>query len=156
MSKEILFKGKRIDNGEWVEGNIVWSNDAVNEYRTIIIPKEKSNMFSSSKNDDLGFENWYLVDPETICQYIGFTDKNGRKIFEGDVIRYTNEVIGTKEAVYIKYNEFYGGFCRILKSEMGLQYLSIGNVIASSCEVIGNIFDNPELLEGCTREAVSL
>ena len=39
---------------------------------------------------------------------------------------------------------------------MGLQYLSIGNVIASSCEVIGNIFDNPELLEGCIREAVSL
>ena len=88
------------------------------------------------------------VDPETVCQYIGLTDRHGRKIFEGDIIRHTNEIIRIEEVVEIKYNELYAGFCMILKSEMGLQYLSINKVIASSCEVIGNTFDNPELLDG--------
>lgn len=130
--REILFMGKRLDNGEWIQGYLfcIW---------------EKAYICWGMVNDVPDMKE---VDPETVCEYTGFADKYGRKIFEGDVIRYTNELIGTKEVLYIKYNEFYGRFCRILKSEMGLQYLSIGKEIASSCEVIGNTFDNPELVKG--------
>ncbi len=88
----------------------------------------------------------YLVDPETICQDTGLTDKNGRKIFEGDIVRYTDEVIGKEKVDEIKYNETHAAFCRLHKSEMGLQYLLIDEAIANKIEVIGNIFDNPELI----------
>lgn len=88
----------------------------------------------------------YLVDTETICQDTGLTDKNGRKIFEGDIVRYTDEVIGKEKVDEIKYNETHAAFCRLHESEMGLQYLLIDEAIANKIEVIGNIFDNPELI----------
>ena len=130
--REILFRGKRLDNGEWVQGYLfcIWG---------------KAYICWGTINDVPDMKE---VDPETVCQYIGLTDRHGRKIFEGDIIRHTNEIIRIEEVVEIKYNELYAGFCMILKSEMGLQYLSINKVIASSCEVIGNTFDNPELLDG--------
>lgn len=74
------------------------------------------------------------------------TDKNGRKIFDGDIVRYTDEVIGKEKVDEIKYNETHAAFCRLHKSEMGLQYLLIDEAIANRIEVIGNIFDNPELM----------
>ena len=64
-----LYRAKRIDNGEWVEGNLVWSDDADNDYKAIIIPSVNSNMFTrGGARGDLGFENWYRVDPSTICR----------------------------------------------------------------------------------------
>lgn len=98
---------------------------------------------------DWGLPNKHLradVDPSTVCQYTGLTDKNGRKIFEGDIVRYTDEVIGKEKVDEIKYNETHAAFCRLHKSEMGLQYLLIDEAIANKIEVIGNIFDNPELI----------
>lgn len=140
--REILFRGKRSDNGEWVVGfHFCMVHDDNRHVHHFIIPLG-TDLSLGRTIEKIQVE----VDQETVCEYTGFADKYGRKIFEGDVIRYTNELIGTKEVLYIKYNEFYGSFCRILKSEIGLQYLSIGKGIASSCEVVGNIFDNPELL----------
>lgn len=140
--REILFKGKRLDNGEWVVGfHFCMVHD--NSVHHFIIP------LGADLNPGTKIERIQVkVDPDTVCQYIGLTDKYSRRIYEGDIIRYKNEITGLEEVVEIKYNESYAGFCRILKSEMGLQYLSIGKEIASSCEVIGNTFDNPELVKG--------
>lgn len=143
--REILFKAKRIDNGELVEGNIILSKDADEEYKAIIIPSVNSNMFTEdSGNEDLGFENWYKVDPSTICQYTGLTDKNGQKIWENDVVRHYNNPSEPKqfEIGVIYWNEDN------VRYERTSQYEHAKFSVLYDCvyEVIGNIFDNPELL----------
>ena len=150
MSREILFKAKRANWRElpkeewWVEGNLVWTNDAFEEYKAIIIPKENSVMFTKSENDDLGFENWYLVDPETICQYTGLDDKDRRKIFEGDILGIEAENLSKEDGCFVvEWSEPSSCFVACGKS-----YLAhFDNVYEDCREVIGNIFDNPELLK---------
>lgn len=133
MSREILFRGKRVDNGEWTQGYLfrIW---------------EKAYICWGTVNDEPDMKE---VDPETVCQYSGLIDKDADKIFEGDIIRYIDEIIGKAKVDQVKYNETHAAFCRLHKSEMvGLQYLWFDECIANRCEIIGNIFDNPELLEG--------
>lgn len=76
--REILFKAKRVDNGEWIEGSLVhqtdYYGDKVDDY--FIIDG------TSTQDNDIGYE--YRVDPETICQYTGMNDKYGKKIWEHD------------------------------------------------------------------------
>lgn len=139
--REILFKAKRIDNGEWVEGNIILSKDADEEYKAIIIPSVNSNMFTEdSGNEDLGFENWYKVDQSTICQYTGLTDKNGKLIWENDIVRYCdctveNYVIAWEtDKVCFEYQQY------------GCSIMNFDELSGIEVEVIGNIFDNPELI----------
>lgn len=146
MSREILFRGKRTDNGEWVEGSLLI--DYISGQYFI-----HTNGNSVNKSNKIGKEGClkflaFEVDPETVGQYTGLTDKNGRKIFEGDIIRYTDKLIGRAKVDQVKYNETHASFCKLHKSKMGLQYLLLCEYDANRCEVIGNIFDNPELLEG--------
>ena len=152
--RKILFRAKRLDNGEWVEGNLVFSADSEEDWKTIIIPITNSNMFArEDAKGELGFENWHRVDPETVCQYTGLTDKNGVKIFEGDIVKATvleNSGFGTRrytEDYIIKYHEKY---CYFYLSRERNNLLFDGNwgYAVTSFEVIGNIFDNPELLKG--------
>lgn len=144
--REILFKAKRIDGGEWVEGNLVLSKDAEEGWEAIIIPKLDSNMFTKGgAKGNLGFENWHRVDENTICQYTGLTDKNGNKIWENDIVEST-------------YNDTYEGIdCGIglVEFYQGLWYVGgdVQNALydidqCNAVEVIGNVFDNPELLKG--------
>lgn len=145
MSDRYLFKAKRVDNGEWVQGNLILSNDAKDGYRAIIIPTNNSNMFTKGgTKGDLGFENWYKVNKDTICQCTGLKDKNGKLIWENDIVRtiydgieHIYQVIWDKSELDFKATngkEFY---------KSNFEYLPCCDEV----EVIGNIFDNPELLE---------
>lgn len=134
MSREILFRGKHIHttdsnehlNGTWVHG------------------------YLSDKNyiNDKSLEGEFLVDKNTICQYTGLTDKNGKKIFEGDIVRYgeiCGEVkFGLHESNWqiCKYNQgFYIEFPEesLYRKELGYW--------ENKVVVIGNIYDSPKLLE---------
>ena len=145
--REILFRGKRIDNGEWVEG-YCWTNGIGNHFIKVI--KDKDNNFVGN-----AITNDFEVNPETVGQYTGIEDANGKKIFEGDVIKTT--LGGSVFAVKIgecfpepvkKYCLHYGikkhtVYCLHSYDKQG-EYLFEDN---RAFEVIGNIHDNPELVE---------
>lgn len=156
MARDILFKAKRIDNGEWVRGGtIVQFLDG--GVRSFFIPQFNETCICEHDeitDDILSFSDcrFYKVDGNTLCQYTGLTDKNGNKIWENDVVKYKNadgiKFNGTTLTVIGKvvYNEKTASFAVYGKDEIGgkhCDYFPIKNV-----EVIGNIFDNPELLEG--------
>ena len=117
--KEILFRGKRIDNGEWVEGDLLHSYFKKGD--TCICCPDWTNI--------------KRVDPATVGQYTGLVDKSGKKIFEGDVVKQGGEI----GEVYYERN--YCTFAIILKRNMDLF-----KHIKYNCEITGNIHDNPELL----------
>nr|DAG37346.1 MAG TPA: YopX protein [Caudoviricetes sp.] len=128
--REILFRGKRVDNNEWVYGFLSKSRGN-NHFLSLCIDHEENGVMLSS-----------IVEPETIGQYTGLSDKSGVKIFEGDIVRYSGEkhivVFETRGetgyfGIKIDHIETWG-FCL--------------SVPAKLMEVIGNIHDNPELAEG--------
>ena len=136
--REILFRGKRTDNGEWVEGFYLYTNE--NTQPVIIDMECCSN----------------VIIPETIGQYTGMTDKNGKKIFEGDIVRLTdehNEMEWTAVVVFGNPNGDYSwGWQLSAIEEFGgnkdiLLWVDMEES-GAYCEVIGNIYDNPELMEG--------
>lgn len=136
--REILFKAKRIDNGEWVEGSLLQTTAV--SLKSFIV---ESACYTFGKWD---WNNCIEVDTDTICQYTGLTDKNGNKIWENDVVRYYDELVNMVKEDLVKWNETHASFTRLHESRMGLQYLYIDEGIANRCEVIGNIFNNPELI----------
>ena len=132
--REILFRGKRVENGEWIEGYFAQSGD-----RTFIII---DNDFA------VGYVKMKKVIPDTVGEYTGLTDKNGKKIFEGDIIRtsvyYGNEIGVIRRGEYDVYSRYvFGGYYCVDKTSALIEWTSS----SWRCEVIGNIHDNPELLE---------
>ena len=140
MEDRYLFKAKRIDNGEWVIGNLItnvfFRLDQSIPY--ILCPdKAEYDCFEDFTEENGIFE----VRPDTICQCTGLKDKNGKLIWENDIVvcrDFTEEkyVIAWKQDEACFEYQQYG--CSIMNFEQ-----------LSGCEVevVGNIFDNPELLE---------
>ncbi|MBQ1474386.1 MAG: hypothetical protein IIZ32_03705 [Ruminococcus sp.] len=135
--REILFRGKRIDNDKWIEGSLVVAGDYC-----CILPADENSVHPTDYpylDSETGTIDGHLipVDPSTVGQYTGLTDKNGKKIFEGDIVdclEYYGEVYYDPDCCFdIRDNtsEMCGGF--------------IGDY--NSLEVVGNIHDNSELLE---------
>jgi hypothetical protein len=135
--REILFRGKRIDNGEWVYGYLIKRPSPIqigNDYSPWYI-------FSPPKDpDDDG--GWYNVDPDTVGQYTGLTDKNGRRIYEGDILEFSDRLVrvfwhthlGVWDTFFVKYTNC--GNSRDDMSPINWGYKST---------VFGNIYDSPEL-----------
>ncbi|HCS01093.1 MAG TPA: hypothetical protein DIV52_01585 [Ruminococcaceae bacterium] len=137
--REIIFRGKRIDNGEWLFGDL--RHIFHGEYRTHIV--DNSNGLN---NGVCGLE----VDSSTIGQFTGLTDKNGRKIFEGDIIKW--KYLCNDHLVYqVVYEKGTAGFVtrRNFNNRDGIDCYSdsVFDDDGDMSEVIGNIHDNPELLE---------
>ena len=159
--REILFRGKREDNGEWVEGcySKGFRNPNTAQLEDLIY------MFSG-KPGEWEFD-YAVVIPETVGQYTGLTDKNGKKIFEGDIIKDRNNALHiVKIGEYfpdhffriccnslepVKLCNLYGVYAeRITNDEHKGDHFVVPP--KNAVEVIGNIHDNPELLKGGGEE----
>ena len=134
--REILFHGKRADNGEWVEGDVLQTRYHSGHIEYQIMPQTP---VSSA----------YPVLSETVGQYTGLTDRNGKKIFEGDICKFKrfNDVhIGkvvfnvTTASFIMWYQPIVGAYGEKATQKMLLS-------ACDNIEVIGNIHDNPELME---------
>ena len=136
MSREILFKAKRLDNGEWVEGYYVYCRK-----RHYILPVLNKAIGFDEREDE-----WVKVDPDTICQYTGLTDKNGKKIWENDICdrkeKYPEIVTYNKGDWQLDYSYALGKEKHFCACNLGFYACE-----RECVEVIGNVFDNPELLE---------
>lgn len=136
--REIKFRGKRLDNGEWLYGNLIELRNPFNQADSpvcFIMPKE----VNIAEPDSIAEQE--VVDPATVGQFTGLLDKHGEEIYEGDVVRTLSGFVG-----YMRYNE------RFIRFEVAAPHESYDNernpdgVPRESWEVIGNIHDNPELL----------
>lgn len=137
MSREILYRGKRTDNGEWVEG---WVTSQFKKHTEgELLTRIQSNVFGVGE---------HLVDTETVGEYTGLTDKNGKRIFEGDIIICKKEICGNfiDSCVEIGFVEMkHGAFG--LHRKQGYYRPFKDWLEDYEYEIIGNIHDNPELLE---------
>ena len=147
---ELLFHGKRVDNGEWVEGYYYESKISG---CFILFPKIKVR-----KKDRVVIKDSFEVAeviPETVGQYTGLTDKNGQKIFDGDIISAITLDTGSEQMAVVCFGNF-------IDENNGDEYIgfyiefdgiktTITQLAMEECknriEVIGNIYDNPELLK---------
>ena len=138
--REILFKGKRIDNGEWVEGCYAECNG-----KTFI------GIDISIGIDDI-FEvfctpviRWLEVDPETLCQFTGRCDKNGKKIWENDILMAHLDESYPEDAAYETVEWNVAGWVGHETGSTDREYLDKFDL--EHFEAVGNIFDNKELLQ---------
>lgn len=139
MNREILFKAKRRDNGEWVEGSLINTKKGV-----AYIIRSKSKAFIPKGENIICSAECYEIDPDTLCQYTGLTDKNGKKIWENDILR--------RDGYWDIRIEFENGAFMVRNADK-VQYINrvtctpISTFNIKAYEVIGNIFDNADLLE---------
>lgn len=131
MNRENLFKAKRKDNGEWVEGNLITNERNENQKYIGYIFDERNGII----------EDFDLIEviPDTLCQYTGLTDKNGKRIWENDILELPDE------DGYFKC-EWEEDTARFVLNGEGLT-VDFDNYWSYEVEVIGNIFYNPDLFE---------
>ena len=146
--RDIIFKAKRIDNGEWVEGAYFPKTKyPTKKNRTFIWVWQIGKIYCDY---NCGYSP-YEVDKKTICQYTGLTDKNGNKIWENDIVN----KVDTNGLGYHRERK-----CKVSFDELGYWLLTteygdgywLGEFDSEQLEVIGNIFDNPELLNYVDNE----
>ena len=123
MKREILFRGKRVKDGKWVEGLL--TKDIKGHIRIQYNPRNFS----------------VVVNPETVGQFTGMTDKNGTKIFEGDIVKEKHKV---HERIY---SIFWRNDCFSMSAQTKHISYYLDEIVSSHCEVIGNVFENKELLK---------
>ena len=126
--REVIFRGKRTDNGKWVKGYLYITHTGAHEI--------------GSYDAEINIERFtFDVIPETVGQYTGLTDKNDVRIFEGDIVSLVKHDGLIYKVVYVP--------CRYeLVNSKGVNCFVLDIYKSENIEVIGNIYDNPELLGG--------
>ena len=137
MNREILFKAKRKDNGKWVEGYYQKQFDLDGSEQHLIFWSKSYTVWEYAE-----------INPDTLCQYTGLTDKNGKKIWENDIVR---DKTGDIFRIYWS-EQLLNYSAKCVKSTFSVfinQKWDLGTLLKSQIdvEVCGNIFDNPDLLE---------
>lgn len=147
--REILFRAKRIDNGEWAEGFYQNRFDVNEDIEHLIFWRKSYTVWEYAK-----------IDSETLCQYTGLKDKNGNRIWENSILKgFTYPFFCDGEFNYfatVEWSEEYKYFFlyTVKNPESTVRGISEGNselfedFNSDDWEVIGNIFDDPELLKG--------
>lgn len=142
MNDRYLFKAKRLDNGEWIIGSLI-QNPFFKGVRSWISSEQEDKTRLKSISRTQALWNSIEVDSTTICQCTGLKDKNGKLIWENDIANcLTEECCG-----YICWNESEAGFYFNVLLEDGTYEEEHIYDYVDCMDVIGNIFDNPELLE---------
>ena len=137
MKDRYLFKAKRIDNGEWVEGHYITNEKDPNHAYIGYLFGVVDGMVHDTDIVE--------VIPSTICQCTGLKDKNGKLIWENDIMVAHLDDAYPEDETYIRILWYESGFC---SKEKGSEDISpIDKFDQEHFEVCGNIFDNPELLE---------
>jgi uncharacterized phage protein (TIGR01671 family) len=139
MQDRYLFRGKRIDNGEYVIGNRI--DDGVTGQVFIHVVGNSVN-----ESDKVGEEGClqfvaFEVAPSTICQCTGLKDKNGKLVWENDIVEYRD---CTTERYVVAYENDKACF---EYQQYGCSIMNFDEMSSVEVEVVGNVFDNPELLE---------
>lgn len=131
MENRFLSRGKRIDNGEWIFGNLIRTDDGVYIIQNYVPQHLIKN---------------YEVDQSTVCQCTGLNDKNGKLIWENDICDRKEQY---PEIVKYRDGDWTLDYSYAIHKESGVCYCNLGFYTEERkcAEVIGNIFDNPELLE---------
>lgn len=130
--REIAFKAKEIGTGDWVYGYLIKIHE--DDYR-IVTEDDLYYAYTGGYDYDGSMTK---IDKNTICQFTGLTDKNGNKIWENDVL---------KSGLVVTYEKEFASFC-LSKKEWAFRHFFGEAVDGCDCEVIGNLFDNTELLGG--------
>ena len=142
MNREIIFRGKSIGTGEWLYGHLFnYGLTAPSNVPciSVCVPTSWEEAYSL-----------YAVHPDTIGQYTGLKDKDGNKIFEGDILEYIGKRKDNMNKVYRRKVVFHEGMFALLSKELpaysALNYHCMEDG-RSAWSVIGNIHDNPELIK---------
>ena len=132
--REILFRGKRIDNGEWIEGNLI--QYPLSSYSYVM--------------SNYGFDDAICVLPETVGQFTNMTDCINNLLFEGDLVNAFDDKKCEFDQSYIGIVKFVGGAFGVEWHAKNFQTFMPFRDIESNIMLVGNIFDNPEMLKSET------
>lgn len=140
--REILFRGKRADNGEWIKGSLLKVTISGKTYWLIF-----TDNFAQF-NAEIKAVQHACVDPATVGQYTGLTDKNGVMIFEGDILEHHVQGDILVNRGVVEWDDCDGRWAHQLNT-MSPSFCMCNS---SAIEVIGNIYDNPELMDKVTDD----